>query len=303
MRLVTRVGRLASRCSLAAVFGTLGAGVLGPRPAHASDSTAQCLDAYELGQRQRQAGNLLGAARELRLCGGPACPVRMQGDCQRWLDDVERATPAVVFRVRNSEGELLANVRVSIDGEPPRRLDGRALLMNPGEHDMRFECEGYRPLNTPVFVTEGEKLEPRELTLESLVALGPSQSLLPAESGDGRVTPALAATSDARRSLSAWPVALGAIGLAGGAGFVYFGVRAKGGETDLERCSPDCSQAQVDDVKQDFLLSNVSLAVGFGGLIGAGIYLLLDEPASDGSRVTPRHALTVGNTTRWVTRF
>ena len=285
----------------AGVLALAALGVFPAARAGASESTKQCLGAYEAGQRLRQAGDLITAAGELRVCGGPACPVRMQGDCQRWLDDVERSTPTVIFRVRDAHGEQLANVTVSVDGSAPKRLDGRALLMNPGEHRILFEHPGFQSLETPVFVTEGEKLEPREVTLEALVTLDPSDHLLPQDAAPG-VSDGERAPVDASSSVSAWPLALGAVGVLGGAGFVFFGVRAKSGETDLEQCSPDCTQSHVDGVKRDYLWSNVSLGVGLAGLVGAGLWLLLDEP-SGRATATPRHAVRVGTTTTWITRF
>jgi hypothetical protein len=271
--------------------------------ARASDSVDQCLVAYEAGQELRRAGDLVEAAEQLLACGGPACPVRMQADCQRWLDDVERATPAVVFRVRDTRGVALANVSISIDGGPTRRLDGRALAMNPGEHQVVFQRDGYEPLRTPVFVTEGEKLERREVTLADFVSLE-RDALAPSESESGRGVEGEAAAAPAMlRPHSAWPLALGGVGLAGAAGFVFFGVRAQSGEADLEQCTPNCTQATVDDVKRDYLLSNVSLGVGLAGLIGAGLWLLLDHAAPDGNGASPHHAVGLGSTPRWVVRF
>jgi hypothetical protein len=206
----------------------------------------------------------------------------------------------VIFRVRDPRGEQLANVTVSIDGAAPRRLDGRALLMNPGEHRVVFEHPGYQLLETPVFVTEGEKLEPRDITLATLLRIDTGEALLPGPplAGEGEIMRA----AEPGPAISPWPLALGAIGVVGGAGFAYFGVRAKSGETDLERCSPDCSQAHVDDVKRDYLWSNVSLGVGLAGLVGAGLWLILDEPAAQTS-TTPRHGVQLGRTASWVTRF
>jgi hypothetical protein len=272
--------------------------LLSPGVARATDSTDQCLQAYEAGQRLRQAGDLVGAGEELLVCGGPACPVRMQGDCQRWLDAVERATPAVVFRVRGPRGVLLANVTVSIDGEPARRLDGRALLMNPGEHVLLFEHTGHQPLHTPVFVTEGEKLEPREVTLQPRVAEQPVES-----SGDTATAgEAQSLPGPELSSSTGWPLALGAVGLAGATGFVFFGIRAQSGETDLEQCTPNCSRSQVDDVKSDYLYSNVSLGVGLAGLVGAGLWLLLDSNTAGGA-AAGRTRQQVGTLPSWEARF
>jgi hypothetical protein len=297
-----RVPRRLARVLLGAALG-----VAFPHAAAAEGSIDQCMQSYEAGQRLRREGELLGAAAELLVCGGPACPVRMQGDCQRWLDDVERATPAVVFRVRDARGTWLAQVSASIDGAAPRRLEGRALAMNPGEHFIVFEREGYRPLRTHVIVAEGEKLERRVITLEALppsaerplaeaselAGLEPVDALeaqgaapgeqpgerWPAGTAEPGAPPASVAPAPSVEGRSLWgPLALGAVAVAGGVGFAYFGVRAQSGEADLEQCTPNCTQARVDDVKDDYLRSNVSLGIGLAGLVGAGLWLLLDRP-------------------------
>lgn len=298
-----------SRSLVSFLFGapfcvTILLGALVVTPATASESTAACLDAYEAGQRSRHEGDLVSAADEFLVCGGPACPVRMQRDCQRWLDDVERSIPAVVFRVRDDAGNLLRDVTVSIDGGAPRRLTGRALLMNPGEHEVVFESAGCRPLRTPVFVTEGEKLEPREVTLATFTAASREPGAAPLPSSGVTLDARSAAAEEPSRSTLAWPLAAGALGLVGGAGFVYFGVAAQQGESDLARCTPRCSQAQVDDVKQDYLVSNVSLGISLVGLLGAGLLLLLDEPASSPANTGgASHGFTLGPTPSWIGRF
>jgi hypothetical protein len=298
-----------------------------PRAAAADDGVNQCMASYEAGQRLRREGDLVGAAAELLVCGGPACPVRMQGDCQRWLDDVERSTPAVVFRVRDARGAWLANVTASIDGAAPRRLDGRAIAMNPGEHLVVFERAGYRPLRTPVIVAEGEKLERRVITLDTPVGSDLDDISVSSISAPGADAAASAqpwqATSEAQPESAAglgrevasdggtslWgPLAFGAVAVAGGIGFAYFGVHAQSGEADLEQCTPNCSQARVDDVKDDFLRSNVSLGIGIAGIVGAGLWLLLDRPSVDAgpharAGHAPRSMFGFGPTPYWVARF
>jgi hypothetical protein len=320
---VTRAAVTRAAVTRAALAAALLGAVLMPRAAAADDGLSQCMSSYEAGQRLRREGDLVGAASELLVCGGPACPVRMQGDCQRWLDDVERSTPAVVFRVRDGGGAWLADVTASIDGAAPRRLDGRAIAMNPGEHVVVFEREGYRPLRTPVIVAEGEKLERRVITLDAVVASDPSYTPAPASGGATGTVQRLQPGVDPQRERAAgtgedpvsagpessipWgPVALGAVAVAGGVGFAYFGMHAQSGEADLEQCTPNCSQARVDDVKEDFLRSNVSLGIGIAGIVGAGLWLILDRPSSADAGPQTRAARSTfgfGPTPYWVARF
>ncbi len=255
-------------------------------PASAAESPAQCLAAYEDAQVLRRQGDLVRSAEQLLSCGGPACPVRMQRDCQRWWDEVQRSLPTVVFRVRGPDGEALPGATIAIDGAAPRPLDGRALQMNPGQHQVVFAHDGYEPLRTPVFITEGEKLEPHDISLLPLggtpASVTPSSALRlrrvlsPAPDGTA------AGREPAQRSW-AGPIAAGAVAALGGVGLAYFGSSARGGEDALDRCTPDCGQGSIDAVKRDYLFANLSLGVGVAALLGAGLMLLLDEP-DDGAQ-------------------
>jgi hypothetical protein len=271
-------------------------------PASAQEGPAQCLAAYEEAQVLRRQGDLVSSARQLLTCGGPACPVRMQRDCQRWWDDVQRSLPTVVFRVRGPENEALANATIAIDGAAARPLDGRAIQMNPGQHEVVFAHAGYQPLRTPVFITEGEKLEPHDVTLLPLGGSLPPENAAAAPAIPRR----LLAVDDAGLSPSpvparrSWtgPIAAGAVAALGGVGLAYFGSSARGGEDALDRCTPDCGQGTIDAVKRDYLLANLSLGVGVAALLGAGLMLLLDEPddaARSGSGTSsPRAAAPLG---------
>jgi hypothetical protein len=244
--------------------------------ASAEEGPAQCLQAYEDGQNLRRQGDLLSASQKLLACGGPACPVRMQRDCQRWWDEVQRSLPTVVFRVRGADNASLPGASIAIDGAAAQPLDGRALQMNPGQHLVVFEHPGYVPLRTPVFITEGEKLEPHDVTLTALSEVGrPQLASVPARLPAVPMDPAPPGTRPNR----SWtgPIAAGAVAALGGVGLAYFGSSAKSGEQALDRCTPNCSQGSVDDVKRDYLMANLSLGVGVAALIGAGLMLLLDD--------------------------
>jgi len=248
--------------------------------ASAEEGAAQCLQAYEDGQNLRRRGDLLSASQKLLTCGGPACPVRMQRDCQRWWDEVQRSLPTVVFRVRGADNASLSGASIAIDGAAAQPLDGRALQMNPGQHLAVFEHPGYAPLRTPVFITEGEKLEPHDVTLIALSELG-----RPALSPPSRMTAVPMDPAPGARAPRSWtgPIAAGAVAALGGVGFAYFGSSAKSGEQALDRCTPDCSQGSVDGVKRDYLMANLSLGIGVAALVGAGLMLLLDDGGNPGT--------------------
>ena len=277
--------KLTRRRNGAALWGAALLCGLQAAPARAEEGPTQCLQAYEDAQVLRRQGDLVKSAQQLLTCGGPACPVRMQSDCQRWSDEVQRSLPTVVFRVRDAQNHTLTHATLAIDDTPARPLDGRALPLNPGQHVVVFAHPGYAPLRTPVFITEGEKLEPHDVTLTALSepALAPTESALPLVAADAQLQSEPAAA--AGRNWTG-PVVAGAVAVLGGVGLAYFGSSARKGENDLDHCTPDCSQSSVDAVKSDYLMANVSLGVGIAALLGAGLMLLLDEPggaAANGS--------------------
>jgi hypothetical protein len=232
----------------------------------------RCLVAYEDGQRQLKEGDLTAARSSFLVCSSRACPRAMHGDCEAWLDQVWASLPTVVLRAVGPDGEVLTGARAQIDGQPARALDGRALALNPGQHELVLEHEGRRVVRQ-IFVVEGEKLSRRDVA----IGTGPDGAAAAAVPGAAARTDPKGAPGS---SLDVPKLASGAIGLAGVAGFAYFGWRARAGEDDLLRCSPDCSQSAIGAVQRDYRLTNVSIGVGLVGVVTLATLLLLD--AGDG---------------------
>ena len=117
-------------------------------------------------------------------------------------------------------------------------------------------------------IRQGEKFRSIE------VRLGPDeQGPLLTESGtDGSVP--LSTTR-----LAAGGALIG-VGVAGLAGFTWLGLAARSGESDLESCSPACSEARVSSVRTRYVLSNVSLGVGVAAL-GAAAWILFSGSSPD----------------------
>lgn len=251
----------------------------------ATADPAACSAAYESGQRLLTTARLLDAASQFRYCGSPACPAIMHSECLRFLDRVEATTPSIVVRVRP---EVSVPVGLVLDEGHERPLDGRAIALDPGHHELRLRASGYAVRQQRFLVAEGEKLKMLEVRLEPLPEPEPGQG--------ASETASAAAPQSRTPSVVPW-VVTAAIASAGAAGFVHWGLRGRSGETALERCSPDCPDSQVADVKRDYLLSNVSLAVGVGGLIAMGVWYVV-RPHGTSRRATtlPVITMTAGET-------
>lgn len=237
---------------------------------------AQCLSAYESGQRARKAGQLQAAKSSFGFCGSDACPRVMHGDCGRWLGEVEAETPTAVFRVSSADTALDA-ASIAIDGGPAYELDGRAVELDPGEHSIVFSHPGYQSLERRFSFSAGEKLVQQRVELAPLAAPAPIDA-----APRSPVPPHVLGSAPSSSLLPTW---LGAgVGALGVAGLVYFGSNARKDESALEACSPRCSKARVADVQREYLLANVSLGVGAAGLLTAAAWLLFRPEGAEPER-------------------
>jgi hypothetical protein len=207
----------------------------------------------------------------------------MHAECMKFLDQVEAATPSIVVSIE-PEGEAAA--RFSVNDSAEKAVDGRPIVLDPGPHVVRASAPGYEKAERRFILSAGEKLKRIELRLAPV----PIATEQPAPKRD--TPPAPAAESVERRpNWLPWILA-STFAAAGAAGFAYWGVTARSSETELDRCRPGCAQSQVDGVKRDYLLSNVSLGVGLSGVAAMIVWFALepDKPApraTGGTRVLP----------------
>lgn len=220
-------------------------------PAAAAPAEA-CFQAYEDAQRLRQKNQLVRARGELIRCGAGSCPAALRADCVTWLAEVERALPTLVLSARAGQHDVTA-VRVSVDGEPLlERLDGSAVALDPGTHTLRFEAPGHQPVERTLVVREGEKARAVPIELTPLPEPDPD-----AGAEDGISTPV---------------VLLGAVGAVGVASFTLFAIKSHSAKSDLESCKGHCPEDEVDAVRRDQLIADVSLGIGLVAL-GTAAYL------------------------------
>lgn len=102
-------------------------------------------------------------------------------------------------------------------------------------------------------------------------------------------------------------VAAGVVGGLGAVGFAYFGLSARSADAALDACTPNCEPSDVDAIRRDYLLANVSLGVGLAGVVTASVLWLTSPAAHSPARagvVSPtRWAIGVGPITTLATTF
>ena len=263
---LTASGRLAVILAFAVATHATAKGV------RAEDPKVKCANAYEQAQRSRKKGELRASHAHLLVCTEAACPAVLRDECLRWLEEVERAMPTVVFAVRDPAGQDITDVRVLVDGVVlAAKVDGKAHEIDPGSHTLRFENEGSVTVEQVVVIREGDKLRTLSVTLPSAA---PVEDAPTKKIDDGP-----------RRPVPASVYVLSAIGLVGLGGFAYFGLKGKGEKSTLDDCKPACDPIDVDHNKRTFLYSDIALGVGVVSL-GVATVLFFTRPAEDATRGT-----------------
>jgi hypothetical protein len=132
----------------------------------AEPTKAECVAANSAAQDLRTAGKLREAHVKLALCISASCPGPVREDCGERLRDLEKATPSIVFEAKDGAGNDLSAVVVIMDGQPlAKKLDGAALVVDPGEHTFTFEADRLPTVEKKLVLREGEKERRERVTL------------------------------------------------------------------------------------------------------------------------------------------
>jgi hypothetical protein len=222
-----------------------------------ADTTHECVEAASSGQTMRDSGKLISARDAFVRCSVEACPAVVRESCERWSADVITRLPSITLGAKSEAGEDLADVAVSVDGSiVTHKLDGHAIAIDPGPHDLIFHADGFTDARQSLIVREGEKARPVVATLSRPAASEPSPKPLFSSSKRDR-TPL---------------VVTGAITAVGAAGFAVFGIWGQSEKDHLSStCAPSetCAPDDVSAARTKLIVADISLAVG---VIGAGFF-------------------------------
>lgn len=237
-----------------------------PAPARAAKHEA-CLQAYEGAQVSRLKGHFTEAREQLLVCAQSSCPAVIRRDCISWLSEVDQSLASVVFSVSDARGQDLVDVRVyANERQLTERIDGRAIVLDPGVYELRFEPRGHAPFTQTITVYEAQKN--RLVHVQAAVAPA-AVSVQP-----GQASAAPDPTRARSPYLLSYALAGGAVGVA--ALGTVLGVLGKREYDRLEKsCREEgCTRGERAQGKRMYIAADVSFAAA-GGLGVAALWTYL----------------------------
>ncbi len=145
-----------------------------------ADQKQECSAAYDATQSLRDEGKFIAARKQALACSDMLCPAFVREDCSQWLIDIDAVVPTVVFTAKDAAGASTFAVRVLLDGRVLLdRLDGSAVVLDPGEHHVRFEIASMGALEKDIVVRKGERNRTIDASFDSHVAQTKPPSMKP----------------------------------------------------------------------------------------------------------------------------
>jgi len=232
--------------------------------------TETCARSYEAAQNLRQESKPVSARRELLVCAQDTCPAFVRRDCTRWLSEIENEIPSIAVRVHGTDGCDRADATVAVDGNAMTKgADGRTLDIEPGSHTVRATV-GAASSEQVLVVSPGERrrivvfdLGARDavcgVSAKPVVVVGPTP-------------PPAADVSPRKVPMLTW--VLGGVGIGVGAVSVGFGISAWNDKSTLDGCKGHCGQHDVDVMKRNFLVADVTMFAAIASLGAAAFFYL-----------------------------
>ena len=239
----------------------------------------------------------------------------MQRECSARYTRLEADIPSVVPLVTDNAGEPRVLVEMRVDGRlVTSRLDGRAIPIDPGKHQVSFSTDDGVFATRDILVVQGERNRPIRVALHASKAPGarpaieplssdePSSSVkAPPPMGDDLAvrpasrrrplmlddSPEASTPTVTYREAPTSPFAyiFGGIGAAGVTGYVLLSVWGKK-DNDLiaSHCglTQDCMPASMEHIRKLYLVADISGAAGAVALAAATWLFLRKSVVEEG---------------------
>jgi hypothetical protein len=244
---------------------------------------AKSCEAVQRTEAMRAAGQYRAARARLLECVNAECGGDVRRRCATVLQKLDAVTPSIVVRAQLADGNDATDVSVRMENEQlASSLNGMAIAVDPGEHQLVFERAGLAPVSQTVTIREGEKFRAIDVQLEPSL---PAPSSAQHERGSSAFGP------DQRVAVGGTLIGVGVVGLGA---FTLLGLKAREDEKELERqnCKPYCGKAFVESVRTRYVLSNISLGVGVLAL-GSATWMLVTGFSKPSTTVSDLAGLSI----------
>lgn len=134
----------------------------------ADGGNGECSDAEHRADILERSGKLREARAEFESCSEPTCPGPVREECLKRVAAVGELMPTLVLGAKDADGNDLGGVQVKVDGiSMSHAADGMPHEIDPGEHHIVFEAQGFAPLEKIWVIMEGEKGRRERVVLPS----------------------------------------------------------------------------------------------------------------------------------------
>jgi hypothetical protein len=270
-------------------------GVLLTSPgARAADPTKQdCVAANDAAQDLRQSGKLRQAREKLAVCASASCPGVVRDDCAQRITEVDSAMPHIVFAAKDTAGNDLVDVKVTMDAAPlADRLDGSSLKVDPGPHVFIFTWEGHLSVSKKLVLAEHDQAR------REIVAFGGPETPH-VQSASPATAPAAAGAGSSGLDRKTIAFAVGGAGVAGIiVGSIFGAVASSKWSAAKSDCGAGCgptapAQGEKSTASSDATISTVAFVVG-AALAAGGVVLYLTAPLRTASGTGLQLAPSIG---------
>jgi hypothetical protein len=226
-------------------------------------NVARCLAASEQATTLRREHKLNDARGALLVCADEGCPTDIRNECTQTLSSVVAALPTIVFAPTDADGKDVVEVQVTMDGKPfVDHCDGKAIPLDPGEHDFTFTDLKGATVQRHLVVHEGEK------SRREAISFG---------------TPITRLSAHASSTWGRLAIGLGGVGALGLIAGAAAGGVASGEWADAKRdCGRACPAGSVAQSERTTAVTWADVStgafIGGGALLAAGALVWLTAP-------------------------
>lgn len=229
-----------------------------------ADDKADCLTAADKGQRARKDRLLTEARTQFQTCARAVCPQIVRQDCATWQNELSKILPSITLAVRDPDDHDVIEAKIFLDAKPlAEKVDGKPVVLDPGEHVFRVEAEGFEPSDVRVIAREGESRNLDIKLQKKAVAPAPTPEPPPPapepEVGGGHTVPP-------------WiVVGVGAAGVA--TGLVMYGIGSSSFPSECDASTQKCKTGTAPDVVEKAQSADGLQKTGLIVAIGGGVVL------------------------------